>query len=265
VLRLLSSEQERRAIKQDLDAGNCLLHNMQKETSALHLLSQFSQACQFCFDYETLATVLFNCLYKLNLRGVVYFSEEDSVYSSSGACSKLEEELLKNAGSFGRIHSFSENRVIFNWSTCALLVKDVQDDLDSLAHFMGALQVGIRALDMHCKMIEKVLALETKYHELKGRLSGESPVPCNLKEQLFDSGLISRFDFDIKDEQELDKIMNSYGSGDVSEVFADAEDSVAEITALIKRINVPPAELEDLFTKRKSIYIEPEEVDDLLF
>lgn len=264
VLSLLNSEQERRAIKQDLEDGNCLIQNMQKESSALHLLSLFSQACQFCYDYETLATVIFNCLFKLNLRGVVYFRNADSVYSSNGSCSRLEEELLRGAQSFGRIHSFSENRVIFNWESCSVLVKDVDDDLDSMAHFMGAIQTGIRTIEMHTSMIDKVLALETKYLELKSHLSGQPGSSRNLKEQLFDSGLVSRFDFDIDDEKHLDKILSSYGNN-VGDVFDDANDSVSEITKLLKQIHVPPEELKELFSKKNSIYIEPEEMDDVLF
>lgn len=264
VLSLLNSQQERKAIKQDLEAGNCLIQNMQKESSALHLLSLFSQACQFCCDYETLATVIFNCLFKLNLRGVVYFRSDDSVYSSSGSCSRLEEELLRGAQSFGRIHSFSENRVIFNWESCSVLVKDVDDDLDSMAHFMGAIQTGIRAIEMQTNMIEKVLSLETKYLELKGRLSGQPASPRNLKEQLFDSGLVSRFDFDIDDEKHLDKILSSYESN-YGDAFDDADDSVSEITTLLKQIHVPPDELKELFNKKNAIYIEPEEMDDVLF
>lgn len=265
VMRLLSSEQEHKAIVKDLEAGACLVQNMQKETSALHLLSHFSQASQFCFDYETLATVLFNCLIKLNLRGVVYFRNSDDVYSSSGSCSKLEEELLKNASSFGRIHSFCENRVIFNWESCALLVKDVDDDLDTMAHFMGAVQTAIHTLEMHKRLIDRVIHLENQYQELKGKLSGGSGVSSNLREQLFDSGLISRFDFDVNDKEQLDDILNSYGKGNVSDLFAGAEDGSGEITKLLKRINTPPDELQELFEKRNSIYIESEEVDDMLF
>lgn len=265
VKRLLTSEQERRAIQKDLEAGNSLLENMQKETSALHLLSQFSQASQFCFDHETLATVLFNCLFKLNLRGVICFRDEGKVYSSNGSCSRLEEELLRDADSFQRIHAFSENRVIFNWETCALLVKDVgDDDLDTMAHFMGAVQTAIRSLEMHIRMVEKVLTLEVKYRELKGRLTDQSTETSNLKEQLFDSGLVSRFDFDIEAEKELDDILKPYGN-DLVDIFVDADESVEEVNKLLSLIHTPPPELEDLFVKRNAIYIHPEEVDDVLF
>lgn len=259
VMRLLSSEQERLAIKQELEAGNHLLENMQKETSALHLISQFSQACQFCYDYETMATVLFNCLFKLNLRGVVYFRNENRIFSSNGSNSKLEEEILRDSVGFGRIYSFGENRVILNWDTCSLLVKDVGDNLDTLAHLMGAVQTGIRTLEVHSKMLEKVLSVEAKYRELKSRLSEQGGDSKNLKEQLFESGLVSRFD--IQDEQDLDKLLEPYGN-DLVDIFVDAEDSVAEITKLLKLIHVPPPELKDLFVKRRTTYLKQEPVDD---
>lgn len=265
VKRLLTSEKERRAIQKDLQAGNSLLENMQKETSALHLLSQFSQASQFCFDHESLATVLFNCLFKLNLRGVICFRDEDKVYSSNGSCSRLEEEILRDTESFDRIHAFSENRVIFNWESCALLVKDVgDDDLDTLAHFMGAVQTAIRSLEMHVRMVEKVLTLEVRYRELKGKLTDQSTETSNLKEQLFDSGLVSRFDFDIEDEKELDNILKPYGN-DLVDIFVDADESVDEVNKLLSLIHTPPQELKDLFVKRNAIYIEPESGEDVLF
>lgn len=264
IKRMLSSEQEHIAIRQELAMGNQLLENMQKETSALHLLSQFSQACQFCFDYETLATVLFNCLFKLNLRGVIYFKNEDIVISSNGSHTKLEEEILHESRSFARIHSFGENRVLLNWENCALLVKDAGDNLDFLAHFMGAVQTGTRSLEIHSSMLEKVLSLETKYRDLKSPLSDQATESKNLKEQLFDSGLISRFDFDIQDEQDLDKILEPYGN-DLVSAFGDADDSIREVRNLLKRIHVPQEELKWLFSKKRQIYITSDDCDAVLF
>lgn len=261
IVRLLNSEQEHVAIRQELNAGNSLLQNMQKETSALHVISQFSQACQFCFEYETVATVLFNCLFKLNLRGVVCFPTSKLIISSNGSHSQLEEEILLNSGSFGRIYSFGENRVILNWEGCALLVKDVGDNLDSLAHLMGALQTAVNSIDLKAKMLKKILVLDAKYKVLKHRLSDQASHSKDLKEQLFDSGLVSRCD--IQDENDLDAILAPY-TNDLTDIFVDADSHVAEITQLLKHLHAPPLDLTPLFEK-KTTTMPPEACEDVLF
>lgn len=259
ILSLLNSEKEHIAIREELTTGRHLLQNMQNETSALHVISLFSQACQFCFDYETLSTVLFNSLFSLNLRGVIYFKESKKFFSSNGSHTRLEEEILSHTETFDRIFSFGESRVIFNWESCALLAKDVGDQLDSLAQLMGAVQTGIFKINMHIAMMERMLALETHYKHLKSQLALPS---SKLKQQLIEAGLISNFD--IQDQKDLDEILESYGN-DWSSLFDESDHSVNQIHKILERIRVPPPELKSLFEKKKIFGLIPDDCEDILF
>jgi len=242
---VLHSENEHRAIQIEIGAQKTALLNIQKETSQLFIVSQFTQACQFCGNQETLATVLLNCLRKLDVRAVVLFRDNQDIFSTSGVVSKLETEILTNSQEFGRIHSFGKGRAILNWSSAALIVKDVGDILDTLAHLLGAIDNANRAISIQTSLIEKVIGIEAENRELRRKIKDEvDRTQKSLKEQLFDSGLISRFD--VQDEVELESILEPYGN-DLDTFLSSMDNNASEIIKLVEKSKTYPEELRSFF------------------
>lgn len=245
---LLSSEQERESIKQEAKTGTSIVMNLQRESSRLHEVNQFIKACQFCNDIETLSIVFLNCLNKLHTRGVIYFPEEELYASSNKVISKLEDEILRTADSFERIHTFGASRALFNWSFMKMLVKEVGDMVDILAYLMDSAEAAIRSIRMQNQLVEQIVRIESENKKLREKLaSTAAESKQSLKEQLIQSGLISSFD--IQDEKELEDMLSPYGN-DLNEFLESMDNNASKVSSLLGQLKTPPDDLKEYFKER---------------
>ncbi|PCK08599.1 MAG: hypothetical protein COA42_08320 [Alteromonadaceae bacterium] len=258
VQAMLNCERERAAIKTAAKDTSSLLENLQRDSSDMHVVSKFVQACHFCHDKDTLAHAFLNCLKKLNTRGTLLLRENGSFFSSNGVIPKLEEAILRNSESFGRIYSFGAGRAVFSWQSIALLVKDVGHLIDTLAHLMDSTETALRAQSMHINLIAQIVRIEAENDELRRKLSSKAEKnKTGLKEQLFNSGLISRLD--IQDEGDFEKIIAGYGD-DLQSFFANMDHNASRVRQLLGESYSPPDELKGFFLPPNSTHISDDNV-----
>jgi len=234
-------------IKQEAQTSNEILQNLQRESSEMYIISKFIQASQFCYDNETLSKVAFNCLRKLNARGTLFFRRDDEFYSSNGTVPRLEKDILKHDEGFGRIHSFGAKRVVYNWISVSLLVKDIGEKIDVLAHLMDALETATRSMNSHSCLVTQIIRIENENRQLREKLAETTEKSkLGLKDQLIESGLISAFD--IQDEQDFDNIIEPYGD-DLASFFESMDNNSLKIRQLLGQSTTPPEELQEFFNE----------------
>jgi len=244
---LLDCESGCAKIKQEAQTSNEILQNLQRESSEMYIISKFIQASQFCYDNETLAKVAFNCLRKLNARGTLFFRRDDEFYSSNGTVPRLEKDILMHDEGFGRIHSFGAKRVVYNWVSISMLVKDIGEKIDVLAHLMDALETATRSMNSHSSLVTQIIRIENENRQLREQLADTTEKSkLGLKAQLIDSGLISAFD--IQDEQDFDSIIEPYGD-DLASFFESMDNNALKIRQLLGQSTTPPEELQEFFNE----------------
>jgi DNA-binding response OmpR family regulator len=247
VKSLINAKKEYAEIKKEVQLSSSLLQGLQRESSEMYIISKFIQASQFCYDNQTLAKVLFNCLRKLNARGTLYFRREDLFISSNGKVPRLEADILKHDSKFGRIHSFGAKRVVYNWASVSMLVKDIGEKIDVLAHLMDAIETASRSISTHANLVTQIVRVENENRSLREQLvDATEKSKLGLKDQLIDSGLISAFD--IQDEEDFNKIIEPYGN-DLQSFFQSMDNNALKIRQLLGRSSQPPEELKEYFNE----------------
>lgn len=245
VENILNAEKEHYDALEEIDEAGALLLDLQRQNACMKSISLFMQASHYCSDNEVLNRVLFNTLASLQVRGIVFYKSTTQMVSTSGHIAKLERELMSHYQDFDRIHHFAHGATIFNWGSAVLLIKNVGELIDILAHLMDALEMAIVHIERQASLVNQVLSIESQNKTLLESIKNTvDNSKSNLKQQLFSSGLISQFD--LQDEQDLDDLLS--GSGDeLYDLISNFNGNAEKVNSLLGRLRKPPQALRFLF------------------
>ncbi|KAF7774510.1 hypothetical protein PCIT_a0968 [Pseudoalteromonas citrea] len=254
---LLNSEKQHFAALEVIDETSSLLIDLQKQNAYMKAISLFMQASHYCSDIKALTQILMNTLHALNLKAVVYFTLNQTAVSTSDHVAKLEQELLKHHKDLEHIHKLAQGSVIFNWRTTALLAKNVGERTDIIAHLMDALEMAITHIERQSSLVAQILSIETHNKAILESIQNSvDDSKVHLKSQLFESGLVSKFD--LQDEDDLDKLIADSGE-DLYQLIHNFNGNAEKVTALLGTLKKPPHELRFLFKEN------PQDSNNVLF
>ncbi|KID57435.1 hypothetical protein JF50_09540 [Pseudoalteromonas luteoviolacea] len=245
VVAILEADHDYFEAHADIAQKESLLLDLQRQNACMKSIGLFMQATHYCSDLVVLQKIFINTLSSLGLRAVIHFKNRELLRSTSGSVAKLEHELLLHHEDFERVHQFDHGPMVFNWRSSILLVKNVGELSDICAHVMDALELAISNLNRRAEMVEQILSIEKTNKEILASLKEtKSKSNTTLKQQLFDSGLISQFD--LQDENDLDELIAS-SSDDLVGMVEAFGDNAEKISAILGSLKKPPQELRFLF------------------
>ena len=242
---LLNAEKEHFAALEVIDETSSLLIDLQRQNAYMKAISLFMQASHYCADIKALTQILLNTLQSLDLKAVVYFKLSHTTISTSDHVAKLEQELLKHHKDLEHIHKLAQGSVIFNWRATVLLAKNVGERTDIIAHLMDALEMAITHIERQSSLVAQILSIETHNKAILESIQNSvDDSKVHLKSQLFESGLVSKFD--LQDENDLDKLIADSGE-DLYQLIHNFNGNAEKVTALLGTLKKPPQELRFLF------------------
>ncbi len=196
---LLHYREEQLKLKQSIDEAKKTAYTVMSGNSELGLAVRFIERSYDACDYKTLAENLFLTTGQLGLKCVVYMEtreEGGEWFSSSGAISPLEMELMSHLRDGQRLHHFG-CRTQVNFSNISLLVKNMPlDDMDRygrtkdlLPALLGASDSKVRTLNTEIALLEQTKALNAAFDSVQDTLNG---LAKNLQANQAESTVVMR-------------------------------------------------------------------------
>ena len=231
--RVLSTRKERQQLTEQVSDSYKMIHQLQENASQLQAISQFSRACLFCTNLQSLAELFIQVARKLSINCILRLYTKNGMSltrSDSGEPTALEEEVLELGKNAARIYPFGKDRALFNWYGAQLLVRKVEDKSDIIAILMNSVEDGIRFLEKEQELMQSIDRVESEHHQL---LHEFSSLFGNMREVLKDSflSLGIRADLLKEDENALNEVVESFEHM-FKKLVEENKQSVDELTDL---------------------------------
>ena len=261
ITQILGLKQKTDEAKQQLNISHQLITDVQRSAAQNQSVSRFAQLSLFCHDVDTLVRLLFltttelkvSCILKINSDPVVIHSNNDHM-------SQLEEEILSLSPHLKRIYGFGKNRAIFNWPDASLLVRNIDNLIDTLALLMDAFEAAYRSIQTQTKLVEKVKKIEYDNEQAKDDIADHfNALRVVLNDFIIQMGFIA--DLSPQEEDRFNGIVSEYQEKISNNLDVFTQNS-KEIRNLLDDLREPPAELVQLLDEKQN---KTDEFDDILF
>ena len=248
-------------VKQQLNISHQLITDVQRSAAQNQSVSRFAQLSLFCHDVDTLVRLLFltttelkaSCVLKVNSDPVVIHSNNDHL-------SRLEEEILSMSPHLKRIFSFGKNRAIFNWPDASLLVRNIDNLIDTMALLMDAFEAAYRSIQTQTKLLERVKKIEYDNEMAKDDIADHfKSLKVTLNDFIIQMGFIA--DLSPEEEDNFNSIVSTFQEKISSNLDIFTQNG-KEIRDLLDQLREPPEELVKLLDDKQS---NTDEFDDILF
>ncbi len=163
IAKILQHKRQHDQLTAQLQTSYATVITAQLQAAKIQFIGRFLQQILLCDNFEKLTELFFYTAQQLGVNCVLYIrGEQPLIRSSTGGIHKLEHEILELSQNVGRIHSFGQNRAIFNWKNLSVLVRNVDDNIDTFAILMDALEVGVHTVNTLNNLLKM---LENLHHQ----------------------------------------------------------------------------------------------------
>ena len=247
VENLLKLKFERDMLQQQLQSSYSAIMDIQSSSAKIQSVSRFLQASMFCHDFDMFYRIFFRTIKELGCGSILLIrreGEEDLIRADSGQFSHLETEILAMSDKMDRIYQFGNNRAIYNWKNASLLVRNVDDMIDTLAMLMDGVEAGIKAIATESQLLDKVNTIEHENGRIKDQIYDLfQEMNISLKDTFLSLGLVASLSTD--DEDRLADMVELF-NGKINEKLSELSNNSHSMSQLINDLRTPPPELESL-------------------
>jgi hypothetical protein len=151
---------------------------------------------------------------------------------------------LADQGNLDRIHSFGNDRAIFNWAHATLLSRQVGDLVDILAILMDGLEAGIKAISTESILLSQVQELQANNSQIKDRIYDRfQDMSVSLRETFLSLSLVSSLS--EEEDDRLSDLVDGFQKS-VHKELGELSSNSDQMVALINELRTPPPELNSL-------------------
>lgn len=180
---LLEHQEERRQLRSSAEFATSTAMTAMTSAAEQGLVLQFLKACFRCKSQKDLADAILHAVRQFGLDGIVQIRSEYAVISRSntGPCSPLEESVLTNVSTAGRVVNLKQ-RTAINYPKGSLIVRNMPTDdperygrlKDHLSMLMEGADARVGPLDMDCYLAVESRRLLEAVNGISGTLIGVS-------------------------------------------------------------------------------------------
>jgi DNA-binding NtrC family response regulator len=245
VEKLIDRHVHQQSLNDQLQDSSSLITNIQREAAHLQTVNRFIQSSMHCKDVDTLLSIFFIALRDLDSSGVLILnSTPETPYECGSPATRLEREILNMGYRLPRIHSFGQNRALFNWQRCTLLVRELNSLVDVLAILMDALDMVLASIETEHRLVEQIAQLETANGECQEQVESLiTDMSLSLQDNMVTLGLVS--DLDESEERMINDTIHSYCQ-QIQEKLSLQNQQGHKVRQLIDQLRQPSEEIQRL-------------------
>lgn len=209
--RLLKLVHERESLQGQIQDNFSLIMDLQRATSDIQNISRFMQSSQYCTTIEELESEFIHLCHDLGISGILHIQNDlyQNTQPINGKISRLEQEIIDISPSLDRIFQFGHGRAVYNWGEAVLLVRQINDKVDTLAIMMDSLHSSLLKLTTELKINEQIHDIERANDHLKGELNDLfHEMNTSLKETFLSIGFIA--ELSVEEEDRLAQLVDQY-------------------------------------------------------
>ncbi len=248
---LLSKKQQLEQLEQSSAEATSLAYSLMTTSSKVGFIGRFSSESMRCKDIASLCDLFFKTTQEgFGMHGLIRVITNEGILlvSDDGDIRALDREILESCVTETRITQFGNDRALFSWGNVTLLVRNLREDVDTLAILLDGFSRSLNAIESRNDMLRLVGEFREKNALLKERamalldgLSGD------LRELFVNNGAHSNLS--EEEEEALVGVVDKT-SDRLHQLLADGDAMERELTAALKRNEIANVEPE------------PEQIDD---
>ncbi len=233
---LLSKKQQFEQLEQSSAEATSLAYSLMTTSSKVGFIGRFVSESMRCKDAVALCNLFFKVTQEgFGMHGLIRVVTDEGVLlaSDDGNIRTLDKEILENCHAEARITQFGNDRALFSWGNVTLLVRNLREDVDTLAILLDGFCSSLNTIESRNEM----LRLVDEFHEKNLQLKEQAmKLLDDLSDDLRDLFVNSGAHSNISEEEETALVGVVDKTGDrLHHLLADGDEMEKQLSAALKK------------------------------
>lgn len=243
---LLNKKQQFEQLKQSSDEATSLAYSLMSTSSKVGFIGRFVSESMRCKDVASLCTLFFKTTQEgFGMHGLIRVVADDGIhlYSDDGDIRALDREILESCQAEARITQFGNDRALFSWDNVSLLVRNLREDVDTLAILLDGFCSSLNTIQSRNEMLRLVDDFRKKNLALKQQsMKMLDELTDDLRDLFINSG--SHSNISEEEEEALVAVVDKT-SDRLDKLLAEGEVMEGQLAAALQRMEVPESTEEE--------------------
>jgi CheY-like chemotaxis protein len=245
---LLTKKQQIEQLEQSSAEAATLAYSLMTSSSKVGFISRFVSESIRCSDVASLCELFFKTTKEgFGMHGLIRVVSGSGILlaSDDGDIRALDREIIESCQTEKRITQFGKDRALFTWGDVSLLVRNLREDVDTLAILLDGFCSSLNAIESRNEM----LSLVDEFHEKNILLKEQAMLLLDdLSDDLRDLFASSGAGSNLSEEEEegLVKVVEKT-SDRLHQLLADGDVMELRLATALKKheaANAPPESVE---------------------
>lgn len=233
---LLSKKQQFEQLEQSSAEATTLAYSLMTTSSKVGFIGRFISESMRCKDVTALCNLFFKTTQEgFGMHGLIrVIADEGTLFvSNDGNIRALDKEILESCRVEVRITQFGNDRALFSWGNTTLLVRNLREDVDTLAILLDGFCSSLNAIESRNKMLRLVDEFHEKNLQLKEHaMKLLDDLSDDLRDMFVNNGAHSNLS--ESEEEALVAVVEKTGDR-LHQLLADGDVMEKQLSAALKK------------------------------